>query len=173
MSTTRRSFLARSATGLAATSLAYGKQHAIAAKNDRPAVGLIGAGWQPDTKRRGRGQAIGQQATAFGDVVTICELDSVAADFANEHISDGKATLVKDYRTVIEDPKIDAVLIATPDHWHAKIAVEAMRNGKDLYCEKPVSVTIQEGQWLRKLPRKPDASSKSAPNNAVNTTNVS
>lgn len=114
-------------------------------------MGLIGAGWQPDTKRQGRGQAIGQQAIEFGDVVTICELDSVAADFANERISGGKAKLVSDYRLVLEDPQIDAVLIATPDHWHAKIAIEAMRSGKDVYCEKPVAVTVQEGQWLRRV----------------------
>lgn len=122
---------------------------AIAQKNDRPTFGLIGAGWQPDTKRRGRGIAIGGQATNFADVSVICELDSVAALYANQKIAGGKAQLVDDYRRVLDNQEIDAVLIATPDHWHAKIAIEAMRAGKDVYCEKPVAVTIEEGKWLR------------------------
>lgn len=87
----------------------------------------------------------------MGDVAVICELDSHAADFANNKVSGGKATLVDDYRRVLDDDSIDAVLIATPDHWHAKIAIEAMRAGKDVYCEKPVAVTIQEGKWIREV----------------------
>lgn len=151
MSATRRTFLARCATGFAATSLCYTGGQAVAEKNDRPTVGLIGAGWQPETKRRGRGIAIGSQATAFADVVSICELDAVAAEFAIQNVSGGKAQWVQDYQAILDNPQIDAVLIATPDHWHAKIAIEAMRSGKDVYCEKPVAVTVQEGQWLREV----------------------
>ncbi|MDV6029547.1 MAG: Gfo/Idh/MocA family oxidoreductase [Phycisphaera sp. RhM] len=151
MSTTRRTFLARCASGIAATTVAYQSGTTIAAKNDRPVFGLIGAGWQPETKRQGRGIAIGTQAASLADIPVICELDSVAAGFANQKICGGKATIVDDYRRVLDDPSIEAVLIATPDHWHAKIAIEAMRAGKDVYCEKPVAVTIQEGQWLRKV----------------------
>ncbi|MCO8120616.1 Gfo/Idh/MocA family oxidoreductase [Stieleria sp. TO1_6] len=146
----RRTFLARGATGAAAT-VACSATNLIAAKNDRPTLGLIGAGWQPDTRRQGRGIAIGRQAAELTDVSVICELDSVAAAFANKTVSGGRAKIVDDYRTVLDDQAINAVLIATPDHWHAKIAIEAMRAGKDVYCEKPVAVTIQEGQWLRKV----------------------
>ncbi len=149
--TSRRVFLARSATAIASTSIVYPSTSfaEIRSKNDRPQVALIGAGWQPQTKRQGRGITIGKQATAFCDVVVICELDSVAADFANRFVSDGKAELVSDYRNVIERADIDAVLIATPDHWHTKLAIEALRAGKDVYCEKPATVTIDEGKQLR------------------------
>jgi predicted dehydrogenase len=153
MSTTRRTFLARCAAGLSATGLVDQCGRAFAATNDRPAVGLIGAGWQPETKRRGRGIALGRQAATQADVVTICDVDSVAAEFAQQTITGGKAAVARDYHDVLDDPKIDAVLIATPDHWHAKIAIEAMRVGKDVYCEKPVAVTVQEGQWLRQVAR--------------------
>ncbi|MCA9137280.1 MAG: Gfo/Idh/MocA family oxidoreductase [Planctomycetales bacterium] len=149
MSTSRRLFLSRCASAAAACTVTRPFRSALAAANGRPTFGLIGAGWQPATKRQGRGIAIGTQAAMLADVTVICELDTVAAAFANEKICGGKAKIVDDYNEVIQNPSIDAVLIATPDHWHAKIAIEAMRNGKDVYCEKPVAVTIQEGQWLR------------------------
>jgi predicted dehydrogenase len=157
MSSNRRVFLARGVAGCAAAGAAaagvvtYPRSTALAAKNDRPVFGLIGAGWQPQTRRRGRGIAIGKQAAPFGEIASICEVDTVAAEYAQEHVAGGRARHVDDYRRVLEDPQIDAVLIATPDHWHAKIAIEAMRAGKDVYCEKPVSVTIEEGQWLRQV----------------------
>jgi len=146
----RRVFLARSASATAAT-LAYAKglPAESADKNDRPAVAVIGAGWQPEVRRFGRGMKIGQQAAEFADVAVVCEVDTVAGDRAVQDLSGGKADLVDDYRRVIDRDDIDAVLIGTPDHWHVKIAVEALRAGKDVYCEKPVTVTIDEGKILR------------------------
>jgi predicted dehydrogenase len=156
MTTTRRTFLARCTASGASGALLYSSESVIAAKNDRPTFGLIGAGWQPETKRQGRGIAIGRQAVELADVAVVCDLDSEAAEYANHRVSEGRAAIVDDYRRILDDPSIDAVLIATPDHWHAKIAIEAMRAGKDVYCEKPVSVTIEEGKWLRSVARRTD-----------------
>ena len=62
-----------------------------------------------------------------------------------------KADAYKDYRKILERDDIDAVMIATPDHWHTKIAVEVMLAGKDVYCEKPLTLTIDEGKLIEKI----------------------
>ena len=62
-----------------------------------------------------------------------------------------KPDAYKDYRKILERKDIDAVMIATPDHWHTKIAVEAMLAGKDVYCEKPLTLTIDEGKLIEKI----------------------
>src|SRR5690606_28236119 len=62
-----------------------------------------------------------------------------------------KPDAYKDYRQVLERPDINAVMIAVPDHWHTKIAVEAMLAGKDVYCEKPLTLTIDEGKLIEKI----------------------
>jgi len=62
-----------------------------------------------------------------------------------------KPDTYQDYRKVLERDDIEAVMIATPDHWHTKIAVEAMYAGKDVYCEKPLTVTIAEGKLIEKV----------------------
>lgn len=120
-------------------------------KNDRPRFGLIGAGWQPDWKRQGRGIAIARQAQQLGDVSMVCEVDAVAGQWSQNELGAQSTQLVDDYRRVLDDSRIDAVLIATPDHWHAKIATEAMMAGKDVYLEKPATVTIDEGKQLQKV----------------------
>ncbi|MFN5585478.1 MAG: Gfo/Idh/MocA family protein, partial [Planctomyces sp.] len=59
--------------------------------------------------------------------------------------------MFEDYRKLLDRKDIDVVTIVTPDHWHSKIAIEALRAGKDVYCEKPLTLTIDEGKQIRKV----------------------
>ena len=84
-------------------------------------------------------------------VVAICDCDKTrredSAARVDKHYKDGsKCRAVADFRDVLKDPMIDAVCIATPDHWHAYISVEAMKHGKDVYCEKPMTFSIDESK---------------------------
>ncbi len=148
---TRRTFLKTAASGLAAPLIlsptAFSKDPS-GSKNDRPQVAAIGTGWRPDIKRVGRGTNIARLATAFAEVTAICDVDRVAAEYACRLVTDNKADLYHDYRDVLSRNDIDAVLIGTPDHWHTKIAIEAMLAGKDVYCEKPMTLTIDEGKKI-------------------------
>jgi predicted dehydrogenase len=155
----RRDFLKASAAVSAAAATPYffapsnlAAQDAQArSPNDRPVVGCIGTG--------DRWQAVGPFALQYGDGVAVCDVDS-------EHMARGKARVediqrkagrerkveaYEDYRKLLERKDIDVVTIVTPDHWHSKIAIEAMRAGKDVYCEKPLTLTIDEGKQIRKV----------------------
>lgn len=112
------------------------------AKNDRPLVACIGVG--------GRGLADAQAAARFGDIVAICDADLSHAEQAREALG-GKADIYQDYRRVLERGDIDVVINATPDHWHTAINIDACRAGKDLYTEKPLTLTIEEGQQLLRV----------------------
>ena len=115
---------------------------AFRAPNDRPRLALIGAG--------GQGSGDARRASRFGDFLAVCDVDKnhVEAAKADQRIGKGKAETYGDYRKVLDRDDIDAVVIGTPDHWHTKICVEAMKAGKDVYCEKPLTLTIDEGKIL-------------------------
>jgi len=115
------------------------------AKNDRPRLGLIGAGGQ------GSGDARG--ASHFGDFLAVCDVDKGRAAKAKDdrHIGKGKADGYEDYRKLLDRKDIDAVIIGTPDHWHTRICIDAMKAGKDVYCEKPLTLTIDEGKILGRV----------------------
>ncbi len=149
---TRRTFLKAAASGLAAPMIVAPTALA-GSPNDRPQVAAIGTGWQPDIKRVGRGYAIAKHATQFADVVAICDVDRLASEYARQHVTDNRADLYSDYREVLARDDLDAVLIGTPGHWHTKIAIEAMRAGKDVYCEKPMTLTIDEGKQIGRVVR--------------------
>jgi myo-inositol 2-dehydrogenase / D-chiro-inositol 1-dehydrogenase len=98
-------------------------------------------------------------------VVAVADLDSKRAakgkQFIEEHYAKatGKAgymnvKVYEDYRQMLQNPDIDAVIISTPDHWHAQPAVEAALAGKDIYVQKPTSLTIKEGRMLSDIVRK-------------------
>lgn len=139
---TRRQFLRRSAALAASGTLVPDLWTSAQAKprsaNDRFRLGAIGVG--------GQGSRIAEGAAAFADVVACCDVDRKhAAEFAR----DQKIDIYEDFRRLLDRSDIDVVTIGTPDHWHAAIALRALRSGKDVYCEKPLALTIDEGKLLR------------------------
>lgn len=119
--------------------------------NDRPILGCIGVG--------DRWNAVGPQAMNFGDCVAVCDVDTAMTDKAKarcESIQSKKGNtrqveVFGDYRKLLDNKDIEVVTIVTPDHWHSKIAIEAMKAGKDVYCEKPLTLTIDEGKQIIKV----------------------
>jgi predicted dehydrogenase len=136
---------------LAAEEEKAAKKKTIAA-NDYLVMGAIGIG-----SPQSRGRAIYHDALRLKrgvQYVAACDVDRRHLDNALGMMkSDGSADAkgYKDYRELLERKDINAVTIATPDHWHALVAIEALRRGKDVYCEKPLTLTIAEGKALVKV----------------------
>jgi predicted dehydrogenase len=84
-------------------------------------------------------------------MVAICDVDENHLKDGNDLLTGGKADAYCDYREVLSRDDIDVVQISTPDHWHTKILIEAMLAGKDAYCEKPLTLTFDEGKLIRKV----------------------
>lgn len=149
--TSRRRFLKQSAVAGAGVGVPYffSSPKTLAqesqSKNDRVAMGVIGAGGMANGNMRA--------ARDWVDVVAISDVDKSRAENSNKNMSGGKADLYEDYRELLDRKDIDAVHVATPDHWHTKPLVEALWAGKDVYCEKPLTLTIDEGKLIRRVQR--------------------
>lgn len=146
--TTRRRFLQSVAAAGAATIMIPSANRAFGyqSPNERPIFATIGL--------RNQGWAITQKTFKFADFAALADVDAkVLADNVEktEKRQGKKPDAYKDYRKVLDRKDVDAVMIATPDHWHTKIAVEAMYAGKDVYCEKPLTLTIDEGKLIEKV----------------------
>lgn len=146
---TRRRFLQGStAATLAGAASAYfpwsKPAFANTSANDRPRIGCVGLG--------GMGSGDARAHSKFGDIVAICDVDQGHAERANkdEKIGKGKADVYTEYRKLIERDDIDVVSVVTPDHWHVKIAIEALEAGKHVFCQKPLTLTLEENQLIRK-----------------------
>lgn len=116
--------------------------------NDRIGVGFIGVGGMG---RAHLGWFLGQPDC---DVVAVCDVDDRMLAEAKKMCGNRPVDTYKDYRRLLERKDIDVVVIATPDHWHALIAIHAAQAGKDIYCEKPMTHTIEEGRELVKAVRR-------------------
>jgi predicted dehydrogenase len=118
----------------------------VARANDRVRVGLIGCG--------GRGRYVaGFMSKAPGaEFVAFCDVYQPNAEKARAALGPGGATYT-DLRKLLERADVDAVLVATPDHWHANATVAACQAGKDVYVEKPVSYSIREGRAMVRAAR--------------------
>ncbi|WP_430454686.1 Gfo/Idh/MocA family protein [Rhodopirellula europaea] len=114
--------------------------------NERPVFATIGL--------RNQGWTITNKSFKYADFAAMADVD---ANVLGENIEKAKKAQGKapegyaDYRKLLERKDIDAVMIAAPDHWHTKISVEAMLAGKDVYCEKPLTLTIDEGKLIEKI----------------------
>ena len=116
-------------------------------------VGLIGCGWY------GKIDLLRLIQVAPVEVVSLCDVDSQmlsnAADIvASRQLSKKKPRLYSDYRKLLHERDLDIVLIGTPDHWHALNMIEAAKSGADIYCQKPISVDVIEGQAMLAAARK-------------------
>lgn len=157
---TRRTFLQQTLIAAAGTiavphllsSTARGAGPTVAPA-DRIRIGLIGKG------SMGSGHLRFLSFRDDVELLAVCDVDRRRAEQGaanvNETLSDKEplgtylpCKSYTDYREVLARPDIDAVVIVTPDHWHALITIEAAKAGKDIYCEKPVSLTIEEGRRL-------------------------
>ena len=147
----RRGFVKSAAAIGAATAWSplSGRALAYDSPNERPVFATIGL--------RNQGWTITEKSVKFADFAALVDLDAnvLGANVEKlKKVQEKAPDTYSDYRKVLEREDIDAVMIATPDHWHTKIAVEAMLAGKDVYCEKPLTLTIAEGKLIEKMVKK-------------------
>ncbi len=120
--------------------------HSILGANDRIRMGGIGTG--------DRGKNRLHTAQRLGaEIAALCDVNQLMLEHAQE-VTGGKADLYEYHQELLERNDIDALVLATPDHWHEEIFIDAMEAGKDVYQEKPLSHTIEEGQRMVKSAKK-------------------
>jgi predicted dehydrogenase len=153
----RRSFLKRCSLAAAATGLPlwFVERELAAAEtpvkrlgpNDRPGIGLIGCG--------GMGKGDARNAARHGDILAVCDVDQKHLDQAAQSLAQDGRTPVKygDFRKLLERDDIQVIVQAVPDHWHTLINIAAAGAKKDVYGEKPLTLTIDEGRHVIKAVR--------------------
>jgi predicted dehydrogenase len=153
----RRSFLRRCSATAAATGLPlWFVEHELAraaepakalSPNERPAIALVGCG--------GQGSGDATNAQRFGDVVAVCDVDmNHVQNAAKRFTKDGKVPeKFSDFRKLLERKDIQCIINGTPDHWHSLINIAAARAKKDIYSEKPLTLTLDEGKHVVKAVR--------------------
>lgn len=157
----RRGFLASAVTAMGAAGMpAWYAKEVLAAEQERLAslkrVGangkitfaLIGCGGM------GRGDVGRFKGRPDCQLVALCDVDSKQIDDAAGQLKATDVARYKDFRECINHKDLDFVIVATPDHWHTLPTIAAMKAGKDVYCEKPLTLTVEEGKTLVKVAKK-------------------
>ncbi|MDP6717920.1 MAG: Gfo/Idh/MocA family oxidoreductase, partial [Pirellulaceae bacterium] len=106
-------------------------------------MALIGCG--------GRGRGVAKNASQFGNLIAVCDVDDAQLALAQQQWP--KARAFKDFRSVVARQDVELVVCGTVDHWHTLVSSAAMRAGKDVYCEKPLTLTVEEGKHLVSVAR--------------------
>ncbi len=144
----RREFMQRSAIGSASLGLVLGEGRGEQLEIDSPVpasdritVGMIGVG------ARAQQLMVSIMSLPNAEIVGICDAYKGRVERAVERTGK-RARVYGSYKEILSDKSIDTVVIATPDHWHAPIAIDALRAGKDVYIEKPLTYTVDEGNAI-------------------------
>lgn len=150
MKVNRREFVKSAAAGLTVSAIARPAAARIIGSNDRVNIGVIGVG--------GRGMGLvrwaaetGQKPDTPAQVIAVADVYAKRKRAAQEF---AKCDGYLDYRAVLDRNDVDAVIIATPDHWHARMAIEALSKGKDVYLEKPMTRTVEEARKVHEAVKK-------------------
>ena len=157
---TRRGFLqTTAATSFGAYFSSVGTSATWAADfkspNEQPGIAFVGTGIRYHTYH-------GKQALKFGPCIGIADVDGVQVGRAQQvaidiHRANKRPVVIgahEDYRKLLDNKDVDVVVIGSVDHWHTKVAIDAMNAGKDVYCEKPLTLTIREGQQILEAEKK-------------------
>ena len=143
----RRGFIKRTAVGAAAPAASIFRQSGAAGPNDRIGIGVIGCGGM------GRMDLLDFRKNPDVEILAVCDVHQPAVEAARKLAGDGAAGY-SDYRRLLDDKRVDAVVVATPDHWHPLITVDACNAGKDVYVEKPISHNVREGRLMVEAARR-------------------
>jgi len=148
---TRRNFVKTSALGTTAMAFSASSYSRILGANDRVNLAVVGL------NGRGRAHVLAASAAKNTAIRAFCDVDSRVFEKSQQTLSGlgrEKAKTHADIRKLLENKEIDALTIATPDHWHTPMAILAMQAGKHVYLEKPCCHNPQEGEWLLKAQHK-------------------
>lgn len=149
MESSRRGFL--KTTAAAGSALAVSSTAIGADESNKLRLAVIGVGGSRG--RYSRGGSIARDAANHATVVAVCDVDDRHNnEFAKWALDKKKQTINKyrDYREMLDKEKPEVVTIGTPDHWHVPIAIACLKAGAHVYCEKPLTLTIDEGKQIRK-----------------------
>jgi predicted dehydrogenase len=140
----RRAFIQKTGSGTVGLGLwmASGPWIQAAVAEEPVRIGMLGFGV------RGRQLAMAVERVGGMEVAAVCDVYDGRFRRAQEVLESKNVEMAKDYLQVLNRSDIDAVVVATPDHWHQKMTVEALEAGKDVYLEKPLAHTIEEGKEI-------------------------